>query len=170
MISRIAQGLRALFAWATPVDTAAAAGVLSPELMALFGRMRRSEQLHSLRVMRTLRAQGYTDPDLLTAALLHDSGKSRYPLGLVGRTLAVLARHYLPGPFARWSAGEPSGWRRPFVIAEQHPGWSAEDMLAAGASARAASLARRHQLPHIKHPVSDEDRLLALLQAADDRH
>ena len=170
MIGRIAQGLRALFAWATPVDTAAAEAVLSPELMRLFNRMRRSEQLHSLRVMRCLQAQGHNDPDLLTAALLHDSGKSRYRLGLVGRTLAVLVGHFAPGAFARWSSGEPAGWRRPFVIAEHHPEWSAQDMLAAGASERASALARRHQLPHVRKPVGEEDRLLALLQAADERH
>lgn len=157
-----------MFAWATPVDTNAAEAVLSPALMALFCRMRRSEQLHSLRVMRLLQARGQTDPDLLTAALLHDCGKSRYPLGLVGRSLAVPVQKFLPGAYARWSAGEPRGWRRPLVIRAQHPAWSAEDMQAAGASARAVSLARRHQDPHIERPASEEDVLLAALQAADD--
>ena len=35
-----------------------------------------SDQRHSLNVMRTLRRQGHTEPDLLAAALLHDVGKS----------------------------------------------------------------------------------------------
>lgn len=168
--ARIAQGLRALIAFATPVDDEAARAVLvTPALIALFKRMRRSEQLHSLRVMQRLQAQGIDHPDLLTAALLHDSGKSRYRLGLVGRTLAVLARALLPDQYAQWGHGSPRGWRRPFAIAVQHPDWSAEDMAAAGASPLAVTLARRHQtnLPEVR---SEEDRLLALLQASDDAH
>jgi hypothetical protein len=135
--------------------------------MRLFGRMRRSEQLHSLRVMATLRERGHAEPDLLAAALLHDCGKSRYPLSLAGRTLAVLIHALAPGAYRRWSAGAPRGWRRPLVIAAQHPGWLAEDMLAAGAPARAAGLARRHQTSPGDPPATDEDRLLAALQAAD---
>ncbi len=167
---RLVQGLRALFAFATPVDEAAARAALSPALFALFRRMARSEQLHSLRVMRRLQAAGCHDPDLLIAALLHDCGKSRYGMTLLGRTLAVLTRRLLPRRYRAWSQGQPQGWRRPFVITAQHPAWSAEDMLAAGASPRAASLARRHQDPLPEAPRDEADRLLALLQAADDRH
>jgi hypothetical protein len=165
---RLAQGIRALNAWATPVDYAAARQVLSPELMDLFQRMRRSEQLHSLRVMAALTAQGHTDPDLLVAALLHDCGKSRYPMTLAGRTAAVLVRMFAPEAFRRWSQGAPSGWRRPFVVAARHPAWSAEDMLTAGASPRAAELARRHQTPLSASLTTDEDTLLVAFQAADD--
>jgi hypothetical protein len=157
-------------AWATPVDIAHAEQVLSPELMKLFGRMRRSEQLHSLRVTEALRAEGHSEPDLLTAALLHDCGKSRYPLTLAGRVAAVLIRGIAPRAYARWSAGEPRGWRRPLVIAAQHPAWSAEDMLAAGASPRAAALARRHQTPLSGPASTEEDRLLVALQCADRGH
>jgi hypothetical protein len=164
---RFRQGLRALAAFARPVDTAAAQAVLSLELMGLFRRMRRSEQQHSLRVMRTLQAQGYSDPALLTAALLHDAGKSRYPFTLVERTLVVLARKALPRQYAAWSRAGPWGWRRMFAIAAQHPVWSAEDMAAAGAPELAVRLARRHQEPPIRNPQSAEDRLLAALQAAD---
>ncbi len=168
MIARLWQGIRALFAWGLPVDYAAAESVLSPELMRLFHRMRRSEQLHSLRVMRTLRARGHDRPELLVAALLHDCGKSRHPFTLADRTLAVLVRKLLPRRFDMWSQGEPVGWRRPFVIAAQHPAWSAEDMAAAGASPLATALSRRHQQPLSGPAATEEDRLLALLQSADD--
>ncbi len=165
---RIRQGLVALTAFAHRVDWEAAAEVLTAEQLALFRRMRRSEQLHSLRVMKTLRTQGHDHPDLLTAALLHDVGKSRYPLTLPERTLVVLVRRLAPRLAARWGAGQPRGWRRAFVIARQHPLWSAEDMLAAGTSPLAAMLARRHQERLDNPPQSEEERLLRLLQAADE--
>ncbi len=136
MSHRINQGLRAVFALGHPVDYDAVAEVLSPPLMRLYCRMRRVEQLHSLRVMRTLVAHGQTDPDLLVAALLHDCGKSRYRFTLPERVLVVLVKRLAPAAYARGSMGEPDGWRRMFVIAARHPQWSADDMQAAGASTR----------------------------------
>jgi hypothetical protein len=68
------QGIRALTAFAQPVDLDLAAAHLSPPLLTLFGRMQRNDQLHSLNVLRSVLAQGPTPPDLATAALLHDSG------------------------------------------------------------------------------------------------
>jgi len=164
---RLRQGLHALTAFARPLDEAEAAAVLPLPLLGLFRRMRRSEQQHSLRVLRVLQAQGHTHPDLLAAALLHDVGKSRYPLTIFGRVMVVLARAAWPRQAAVWGAGEPRGWRRPFVIAQQHPIWSAEDVAAAGASPLVAALVRRHQEQLDAAARSEEDRLLALLQAAD---
>jgi hypothetical protein len=168
VLRRIRQGLRALTAFMRPVDYDAVGQVLTPELLALFKRMRASEQHHCIRVMTALRRCGHTDPDLLTAALLHDVGKSRYPLTLFGRTAAVILTRYAPRLAARWAQGEPRGWWRPLVIARSHPEWSGEDMVAAGASARAASLARRHQSPDAPGGLDgEENRLLALLKTAD---
>jgi hypothetical protein len=173
MFKRIGQGLRAMFAFAIPVDTDAARAVLTtPALFALFQRMARSEQQHALHVMQFLRASGYDDPDLLTAALLHDAGKSRYGMTLFGRTIAALVlkashrayRYYLNTPLA------PRGIHRPFVIAAQHPAWSAEDMAAAGAADRAVWLARHHADRMDAPPQSDRERLLAALKAADDAY
>lgn len=167
VIKRLRQGMRAIVAFSRPVDYGAVAEVLSPPLMRLFCRMRRVEQLHSLRVMRTLEAQGHTDSDLLVAALLHDCGKSRYRFTLPERVMVVLARKLLPSAYTRWSMGEPGGWRRMFVIAAQHSQWSAEDMQSAGASTRAALLAQRHQDSVEGVPTSEEDRHLLALQSAD---
>jgi hypothetical protein len=171
VLKRISQGLRAMFAFATPVDNDAARTVLTiSALFALFQRMARSEQHHAIRVMQSLRASGHDDPDLLTAALLHDVGKSRYGMTLFGRTIAVLVlkasrrayRYYLG------TSLEPRGIHRPFVIAAQHPAWSAEDMAAAGASDLAVWLARHHA-DQMDGPLqSDNERLLAALKAADD--
>lgn len=166
MIYRIEQGLRALFAWTRSLDDAPAREILSPRLMALFKRMRRSEQLHSLRVLATLRSQGHDNPDVLVAALLHDVGKSRFPIGLVGRTVAVLVKAFAPRLYRRWASGEPRGWRRAFVVVEQHAAWGAEMLEKADASPAATKLVRRHQ-ERLASVVTDEDVLLAALQAAD---
>ena len=166
---RFMQGIRAIFAFALPVDQAAAADILSPELYDLFCRMRRSEQIHSLRMMTALRDAGHDQPDLLVAALLHDVGKSRYRLTLIDRVLIVLVKYGTPKVFAQWSAGDAVGWRRRFVIGAKHAAWSAEDMADAGASVLAASLARRH-MDEIDTVASEEDRLLLLLMQADDEH
>lgn len=173
VIGRIGQGLRALFAFALPVDEDAVREVLTPDLYRLFQRMTRSEQIHSIRVMKTLRAQGCDQPDLLTAALLHDVGKSRYSMTLPERVIASLilkASHSTYEYYRDSTHLKPKGWRRALVIAAQHPAWSAEDIAAAGASSLAVSLARRHADPIEGVPQSEEDRLLAALQAADDLH
>jgi hypothetical protein len=165
---RTLQGLRAMTAFLRPVDYQVVEELLTPELLALFKRMRASEQHHCIRVMTALRRWGYTDPDLLTAALLHDVGKARYPLTLFGRSAAVVITTIAPRLAQRWEEGEPRGLRRPLVIAHRHPEWSAQDMSAAGASQRASNLARRHQsVNHKKSADAEEDRLLELLHAAD---
>ena len=168
MNTRLKQGIRAIFSFIQPVDYRLVGEILDPSLMILFRRMRRSEQLHSLRVMKTLVAQGYREIDVLIAALLHDCGKSRYLFTLPERVLVVLVKKLAPKAFLRWSAGEPEGWKRSFVISAQHPRWSAEDMAAAGASILAIALAQRHQDSLMGVPTNEADRLLLALQAADD--
>lgn len=166
MRHRIWQGIRALLAWTRPLDLTPAEALLSPALLALFKQLRCSEQLHSLGVLETLRARGHDQPDLLVAGLLHDVGKSRAPIGLVGRTLVVLVRAFLPGLYRRWAGGEANGWRRAFVVAEAHPAWGAEMVSEAGASPMVVALVRRHQ-EQLGEPGTEEERLLAALQAAD---
>jgi len=167
---RISQGLKALFAFVFPVDMDAVEQVLTPELRDLFLRMSRRDQQHSIDVMKKLQSEGYTHPDLLTAALLHDVGKSRYSYGIPERTANVLAKLFFPVKRVKWGQSGQLDWRRVFVIARLHPDWSAEDMQAAGASPLAVSLARRHQDKFIEEAHSEEDRLLRALQRADDEN
>lgn len=174
MLHRLLQGLRALFAFAQPVEIESAARYLSPEQLTLFRQMRRGEQLHSLRVLRDVLAAGdgapdSAMPDLAVAALLHDVGKTRYPLALWQKTLPVLVRPLLPDLFRRLSAGDPRRWwQRPFVVYSHHPVWSAELLAATGASSAAIWLVAHHQEQaeqwqnHVLFP------LLKRLQAADD--
>ncbi len=165
---RIRQGLRAVFAFSKPVEVSLAAEYLTPELLALFQQMRRIEQLHCLNVLRDVLAQGAAPRDLAVAALLHDVGKSRYPMQVWQKTLAVLVRAFSPQLFERWSKGNPTNlWHRPFVVYVHHPAWSAELIASAGASENAVWLAAHHQESAERwknHPLVT---LLIQLQQAD---
>jgi predicted HD phosphohydrolase len=77
-------------------DQALVARFLPPEAQALFWRMPRSDQRHSLAVLRTLLEWGETHPALLQAALLHDVGKAAAPLSPWERALLVLTEALCP--------------------------------------------------------------------------
>jgi hypothetical protein len=157
-----------MFAALIPVDYDLAASVLSPAQLQLFHKMRRSEQIHSLNVLRTLQGWGYDHPSLLVAALLHDSGKSRYPYTLFDKTLVVLVHKFLPAWSAKWSHMSPNGWYRPFTISRQHPKWSTEMATEAGTDPLALSLIEKHQDRFDHSTAKNEiEQLLAALQKAD---
>jgi putative nucleotidyltransferase with HDIG domain len=156
---------------AGPLSDAASREVgalLAPAEWALFGRFSAADQWHSYRVLCDLRRAGYNDPDLLAAALLHDVGKTRYPLSAGDRTAIVVGAVLFPGWAARWGQGAPDSWRRPFVVRAQHPAWGAEMAAAAGSRPVVVELIRRHQ---DKPPAADElAGLLRALQWADDQN
>jgi hypothetical protein len=175
VLYRLKQFWLALTAATGAGDLEEAQRALGPQLMAVFEKMQPSEQAHSLWVYRQLREttdisdrQAYHD--LLAAALLHDAGKSRYPLRVWERVLIVLGKAFFSQHARAWGGGTPQGWRRAFVVAEQHPVWGAEMALQAGAAPRVAMLIRRHQekLPHEDQCESLENHLLRLLQHFDE--
>jgi hypothetical protein len=169
-IHRLRQGLRALFAFARPVNDELAGRFLSPTQLTAFGRLRRGEQLHSLNVLRAVLAQNpVTPPDLALAALLHDVGKTRYPTRLWQKSIAVIVRTYVPSTFDRLSHGDPHRWQnRPFVVYLEHPAWSAEILAQTGASEAAIWLVAHHADPAEQWRSHDLYPLLQRLQAADD--
>lgn len=142
---------------------------LSAAELALFKGYTFADQWHSYRVLRCLRDAGYNDPDLLTAALLHDIGKARSPLSIKDRTVIVLAGALFPRRVERWGQGAPDGWRRPFVARSRHPEWGAQMAEAAGSRPVAVELIRRHQAK-LAPNHNEIDRLLAILQWADDQN
>lgn len=186
-------GYRARQFWAAmratpdPANLQMAQTFLTARQLKLFESMQPSEQAHSLQVFKQLYDQAVQDPaqmekdypDLLVAALLHDVGKSCQPLHLWERVLIVLGRAFFPRQARQW--GQPRvaveagtrgkqpwlEWRRPFIIAEQHPRWGAELAADAGASPLAISLILHHQQEITAPPTTLEERFLLKLQSVD---
>lgn len=133
-------------------------GILSPQLMALFTQMQPAEQAHSLSVYCKIRSAGLENKDLWVAALLHDVGKVKFPLNLWERVEIVLFNKIAPEKAHNWGLAQPAGWRKPFVVAVQHPDWGADLAKQAGASPLTVSLIRRHQ-EHAVEIGDNSDRL-----------
>jgi hypothetical protein len=169
--------------------------VLTDSQVELFQRMQTSDQAHSVMVQNELRKDGEENPDLLTAALLHDVGKTRAPLGIWERVMIVIVGTICRDCTHEWGNCEnvqPEnglGWRRAFIVAEQHPAWGADlaaecgtspleqhpawgaDLAAeCGTSPLAVSLIARHQEKLAPDVSSMEDILLHKLQAVDDNN
>ncbi|NDJ86851.1 MAG: HD domain-containing protein [Chloroflexi bacterium] len=168
MFGRIRQTWQAVFAWLWPVDEALARRTLSESQFVLFQTMTRSDRQHHLRVLKRLRKQGYDHPSLAVAALLHDVGKTRLPITIFDRILAVVVKKLLPQRFACWSQGEPVGWRKAFVVSANHPAWGAEIVATVCEDEMAVWLIAHHQTKHPATEDAEASRLLAALQAADD--
>ena len=166
---RLAQGLRALLAFAMSPDLALARTYLSDCEFAAFQAMSRSEQLHSLNVLRAvLDAQPNAPKALTAAALLHDVGKSRRRLAVWQKTLAVLALSVAPGLSGRLSREDaPRAWRIPFIVQRHHPKWGAEILRDCGSDTDLIWLVEQHQAQANEHQAHPAFALLKCLQAAD---
>lgn len=164
---RVGQFWRTLIQRPSPTELERTENVLGPQLMDLFQRMHPAEQAHSLRILDRLTEEGETRLEVSIAALLHDVGKSRYPLRPWERALVVLAQALFPERVKQWGRGEPTGWSRAFVVAEQHPEWGAQMAEEAGAPPLAVVLIRRHQQEIPLQPATEEDRLVHRLQVHD---
>lgn len=145
------------------------AAVLSPVQEKLFLRMRIHDQRHSFQVMQTIQELGQDHPDLLAAGLLHDVGKSRYALRIWEQPAVVLIRNFRPQTAVQWGNGRPKGWKRPFVVYQQHAEWGAEMAAAANSSPLSVELVRWHQSKLDDVEIQDQEMiaLLRCLQEAD---
>jgi len=164
---RVRQFWHALIARPTPQDLAHVQEILSSEQNRLFLRLQLSEQAHAILVLKRLEARGQTHADLLVAALLHDVGKLHHRLMLWERAIIVLGRALFPDRAKLWGAGAARGWRRPFVIACQHPVWGADIAGAAGTTDLALEIIRRHQ-DKLAAAETLEEKLILHLQAEDE--
>jgi hypothetical protein len=167
---RVLQFFRATFGRVRPGEVAALQAILTPEQLALFRRMDRCDQRHSLDVVDTLRRAGHQDNDLLRAALLHDAGKSvaggaspLQRLTVWHRTAVVLMQSYTPGWLARLAA-DGRGWKRPFALHVHHAAASAALAAQAGCTSEVVALIRGH------HEPEPNDRRAALLLWADEHN
>lgn len=172
---RSSQFFKAVGARVTDDDRALVDSVLTtPPQQALFDRMPVADQRHAVATLRTLRAEGHDHPALMQAALLHDVAKSGAGIIVFHRVIVVLLKAIRPD-WLSWlvrdtGQGPADRWRYPFVCYLEHPAIGAGWAETAGCDSMAVSLIRRHQSRVSPSSVAFEDRLLRLLQAADDKN
>ena len=183
VLYRIRRTWTALTAKPEKSDLEEVKNFLTPSQFSLFKGLHPSEQSHSIAVYRQLLENGANQPDLLSAALLHDVGKNRYPIHFWDRIAIVLGNRIAPSLTESWGEAEPESWKRPFVVSQKHAGWGAQMAADAGASQLTIDLIDRHQeqipnegevLSHNHKTTSPstftEDQLLALLQQFDNNN
>ncbi len=118
--------------------------VLTPDALALYQTMPLGDQRHSLVIFDSLRQQGYNDPPLLQAALLHDVAKRN--IGLAHRTGVVMLNKWSADALERWASDDPRSWRYPFHVSLHHPALGAEMAASTGLESEALELIRAHQV------------------------
>jgi len=173
---RITQFWNALRTRPASTDLEWALSKLSTAQIDLFTQLHRSEQVHSISVLKKIVQNEHANFDeddqaIIVAALLHDVGKTLYPLAIWERVLVVLSKTLFPKQVRQWGRGQPTGWRRAFVIAEQHPEWGAQLVARTDASPLTVELIRLHQSPNPEntdnHANARLGNLLLRLQVAD---
>ena len=122
--------------------------------LPLFYSMSRADQQHSLRVCRGLQALGYTEQDLLAAALLHDVGKAQGRVPFWTRPAIVLSKLLAPSWLKRsvvhphdFTTRHVPHWQQALSYAWWHADIGAELAAQAGLSERAALYIRTHHQP-----------------------
>jgi hypothetical protein len=139
---RVQQFMRTIGGPKQPPDLGECAGLLNAQQAALFSSMALVDQYHCLAVARALAAQGFSDPELLQAALIHDVGKSVTPIAVWERVAHVLLLRIAPGMVGRLGSSRP-GWpgHGLFILARHMP-LGADLALRAGFSPAVVALVR----------------------------
>lgn len=138
-----------------------AQALLGPQLMTLFDSMSPRDRRHCLDVYRDLADSGIDDLDVLSAALLHDSGKgtmSGITVRLWHRVVYVLLAAGAPALLKRLSNG-----RGGLSVLRRHAEIGALEAESLGASARVVQIIQEHEYRH--HADEAQHRL----READDR-
>lgn len=125
---------------------------LPPEAARLFTSMSNADQRHALRVYQGVRARGWSDTDILTAALLHDVGKAAGRVPFWTRPVVVLGKQCAPQlltRLTRYPLKEEcvSRWRSALSYAWWHAEVGADLAARAGLSERAVHYIRMHHQP-----------------------
>jgi hypothetical protein len=173
-------------------------GPAGPQAAALFRRMPRDAQAHSLRVLKALQANVQQadvqqtgvlsprplPPDLAAAALLHDVGKAAAGeagayLGLWLRGPLVLLERWCPDLLVQWASPQPApSIRYALYVHHAHPEVGANMARAAGCTPLTCWLIAHHQDPQAENGAAPGDdvrtatayQYLARLQWADGRN
>ena len=165
---RVVQFWRALTARVHLEELEPVAPLLGPRGKALFLRLSRMDQRHALDVYTTLQNQGYDDPEMLAAALLHDVGKTAGSLHVPYRVAVSLLKPFSPRLLAYLETSGEHGLLLPFRVAREHPEIGARLVAEAGFSAVTVELVRcHHGAPPDPGAVGELTGLLVALQEAD---
>lgn len=170
---RLWQFWQALTANPSADEMALAEGILTPSLLQLFKSLPPIEQAHAIRVCKRLVRQGENNLSLLTAALLHDIGKSRYPLRLWERVVIVLGKRWMADNKVsdngdmRDNPERIGILRRPFRVAARHAEWGAQILEEKNVDALTVWLVRHHQTPLQGNFDRLDEMLLEKLKQAD---
>jgi putative nucleotidyltransferase with HDIG domain len=173
VLYRVRQFWRIISVKNDPLELEHAQALLRPEQWELFAQLQPGEKDHAVVMFRRLLERGENQPDLLVAALLHDVGKLRYHLNPLERAMVVMVHAIKPERARRWGNLPPDGWdglpgwRKAFIVSEQHARWGAEMARQAGVSPLAENLIRLHHHPHGHQAVAVENNLLQILWAVD---
>jgi hypothetical protein len=167
VVYRVRQFTLALGAHANRQRTEDLAQYLDRRQLDLFDSMSSMDQHHCSAVFRTLQAAGHSDPSLLSAALLHDAGKTLGPVRIWHRVLAVLAKALVP---RMWESmeGKPGTLSYPLHVHRHHATLGSELAAQAGCGKDTVWLIANHEDPEPQNRAEDRmGGLLAALQAAD---
>jgi hypothetical protein len=144
-VSRVRQFLAAVRARVNDDEMAILEQYLAPSQRDLFREMSPIDQRHCLDVFNNLLRQGYSDPDLLRAALLHDVGKRG--IRLWHRVAGVLLEAFWPVLLERLAVNRPQSWLYGFYIYQHHADLSAKLAECVGCSPSVVGLIRGHHIP-----------------------
>ena len=166
MFYRIKQFFRALLPVVHSADLQTWTRILSPEGQALFLKQSRAEQSHALAVAKSLEVQapflsGSDYRDLISAALLHDCGKSLVTVRLWQRVFIVLIQP-LPQGLRKSLEKNSVILATPLTLASEHASWGSDLAHSHGLNPRVCQLIREHHAPQTS--------LGCLLQQADNQH
>jgi hypothetical protein len=160
---RLRQGFAALRPREPDDLLASVQQALTPEQAGAFRSLPIYDRVHLFRVFARLRDEGVDDPDLLTAALLHDLGKCALGgrVRLIDRTIAVLLGRLSPRLLVRLAALPAPDWRLGIALAVHHPELGAEWASELGCSPRTVWLIAHHA----DDPLPDDADLARLVRA-----
>ena len=159
-MGRVTQFFSHLTARVSRDEAELARSLLQPGTWPLFAAMPVADQRHGLDVALRLRARGFTDPDLLAAALLHDAAKG-HRMRVWHRVVGVLLEAFAPRLLARVASDDPDSSGYPFHLYLHHPELSARAVVAAGGSERIAAFI-------IGDVTEDDAPMAAVLHATDE--
>ena len=166
MYYRVLQFTHAFFPHIDSSEMKWAVDNLSPEACSLFFKQSRPEQRHALDVAKSLMndQRDLTKLDfqnLLTAALLHDCGKSVVSIHLWQRVFIVLMQKMPPTMWSRLEQGS-TFLALPLKIATKHAIWGGHLARKAGLNPVICRLIREHHTPQTD--------LGRILERADNAH